>query len=332
MSHAPSDGTGCSAGAPARSAVAPARSAVTAGRSTGRLWVVGVGPGDPELVSVKAARLIGEADLVCYPRPRRASPDGSTEQRHDALGSAEGNATSRPDTGRPLDGPPRRHGRESADGGPPRLHARDIAAPYLREGQRELAFDLPMSADPRVADAAYAEAAARIAAALEAGRRVVVLTEGDPLFFGSAGQLIEALGARWPVAFVPGISSPNAAAARLGRALTRREDVYKVLSATLPDDRLGAELGTADAAAILKIGRHFDRVRAVCDRLGLTGRAHFAANATRPDEVIQPLATTAAGPKPYFSLILISREAPAAVATAGRDQPSAAASAAAPAG
>ncbi|RKT54001.1 precorrin-3B C(17)-methyltransferase [Saccharothrix australiensis] len=33
---------------------------------TGRLYGVGVGPGDPELVTVKAARLIGEADVVVF--------------------------------------------------------------------------------------------------------------------------------------------------------------------------------------------------------------------------------------------------------------------------
>ena len=270
-----------------------------------RLWVVGVGPGDPELVTVKAARLIGEADLVCYPRPRRTTDESSTAdavtQRLCAADSSAGDAAT------------------------PRLHARDIAAPFRREGQREFAFALPMSADPRIAEPAYAAAAARIDAELAAGGRVVVLAEGDPLFFGSAGRLIEVLGARWPVAFVPGIASPNAAAARLGRALTQRDDVYKVLSATLPEDRLSAELAAADAAAILKIGRHFDRVRAVCDRLGLTGRAHFIANATRADEMILPLAAVAAGAKPYFSLILIPRAASGSLAADADGGPAAAA-------
>ena len=33
---------------------------------TGRLYGVGVGPGDPELVTIKAARLIAAADVVAY--------------------------------------------------------------------------------------------------------------------------------------------------------------------------------------------------------------------------------------------------------------------------
>src|SRR5262249_45409279 len=43
------------------------------GMSAGRLYGVGVGPGDSELVSVKAARLIGAADVLAYPVARRAS-------------------------------------------------------------------------------------------------------------------------------------------------------------------------------------------------------------------------------------------------------------------
>ena len=34
--------------------------------TTGRLYGVGVGPGDPELVTVKAARLIHATDVIAY--------------------------------------------------------------------------------------------------------------------------------------------------------------------------------------------------------------------------------------------------------------------------
>lgn len=37
---------------------------------TGRFFVVGVGPGDPELLTLKAARVLGAADVVAYPTSR----------------------------------------------------------------------------------------------------------------------------------------------------------------------------------------------------------------------------------------------------------------------
>jgi precorrin-2 C20-methyltransferase / precorrin-3B C17-methyltransferase len=114
--------------------------------ATGRLWGVGLGPGDPELVTVKAARLIGEADVIAF---------------HSA-----------------------RHGRSIA---------RSVAAPYLREGQIEEALIYPLTTETTdhpggyqgAIDDFYAACAVRLAVHLDAGRDVVVLCEGDPLFYGS---------------------------------------------------------------------------------------------------------------------------------------------------
>lgn len=228
--------------------------------SAGRLAVVGLGPGDPELVTIKAARLIAAADVVAFPH---------------------------------------------AEGG--EAFARKIAAPYVRPGQRELAFALPMRPDPAEARAAYRAAAAAIAAELRRGRTVALLCEGDPLFYGSSARLLEFLDEFRQVEVVPGIASPHAAAARLGHAIARRDEVFKVLPATLAPNRLEAELRAADAAAILKLGRRFDAVRALCDRLGFTARAVLVEHATLPAERTVPLAAAEPGAKPYFSLILIPR-------------------------
>ncbi|TCP55792.1 precorrin-2/cobalt-factor-2 C20-methyltransferase [Tumebacillus sp. BK434] len=39
----------------------------------GRLYGLGVGPGDPELITVKAFRLLKEADVIAYPKKRQGS-------------------------------------------------------------------------------------------------------------------------------------------------------------------------------------------------------------------------------------------------------------------
>ncbi|MFS2295193.1 MAG: SAM-dependent methyltransferase, partial [Actinomadura sp.] len=135
------------------------------GRTTGRLYGVGVGPGDPELITVKAARLIGAADVVAY---------------HSA-----------------------RHGRSIA---------RSIAAPHLREGQIEEPLLYPVTTETTdhpggyrgALDDFYADCAARLAEHLDAGRTVVVLSEGDPLFYGSYMHLHKRLAPHYPAEVVPG--------------------------------------------------------------------------------------------------------------------------------
>ena len=115
-------------------------------------------------------------------------------------------------------------------------------------------------------------AAGRIAGHLEAGTDVVVLCEGDPFFYGSFMYLHARLAARHPFEVVPGVSSLTACAAALGRPLVARNGALSVLPGTLPDAELKRRIAVADSVAILKVGRHMPRLRAL---LG----ADFLANA-----------------------------------------------------
>jgi precorrin-2/cobalt-factor-2 C20-methyltransferase len=106
---------------------------------------------------------------------------------------------------------------------------------------------------------------------------------------------------------VPGVTSLTACAAMLKRPLCARNDVLKVLPAPLPEDRLAAEIGAAEAAAIVKVGRHFDKVRRVLRRLDLAGSAAIVEAATRDDQRITRLDDIPEGERPYFSTILVYR-------------------------
>lgn len=227
---------------------------------TGRLHGVGVGPGDPELVTLKALRILREADLIAYPAP---------------------------ETGPSL--------------------ARAIAAPHIPGGREEYAIRMPMSADRFPAREVYDEAAARLGAAMDRGRRVAVLCEGDPFFYGSFAYLFARLAGRYPVEVVPGVSSPMACAAALASPLAARNDVLTVLPAPLPDETLEARLREADAAAIVKVGRRLPRVRALLERMGLAGAALYIERATMPAERAMPLREANGASAPYFSTILVHR-------------------------
>jgi precorrin-2/cobalt-factor-2 C20-methyltransferase len=222
----------------------------------GTLYGVGVGPGDPELMTLKAVRILECAPVVAYPAPN------------------EGESS-----------------------------ARAIAAPFIPPGRTEIAIRVPMR--PGIVPAEpYDRAADEIAAHLSVGRDVAVLCEGDPFFYGSYLYLHERLAHRFLTVVVPGVSSLMACAAAAGRPLVRRNEMLAVLPATLPDAALEAHLEGADAAAILKVGRHLPRLRALLDRVGRLERAVYVAHASRPDERVV-LVDRQAEPAPYFSTILV---------------------------
>ena len=233
---------------------------------TGRLWGVGLGPGDPELVTVKAARLIGAADVVAF---------------HSA-----------------------RHGRSIS---------RSIAAPYLRDGQLEEHLVYPLTVQTTdhpggyqgAIDDFYAESAARLAAHLDAGRDVVVLAEGDPLFYGSYMHMHKRLADRYPCEVVPGVTSVSAAAAVLGKPLCERDEILTVLPGTLPADELAARLADADAAAVMKLGRTYRNVRDAFERAGRLDEAFYVERATTTEQRLAPLAEVDPDSVPYFSLALL---------------------------
>jgi precorrin-2/cobalt-factor-2 C20-methyltransferase len=228
--------------------------------ASGRLYGLGVGPGDPELLTLKALRLLKAADVVAYP-------------------TLEGGAS----------------------------FARSIVAEHLSGGQRELAIRVPMTSARAPAQQAYDGAAAEMAEHLEARRDVAVLCEGDPFFYGSFMYLFGRLAERFPVEVVPGVSSLTACAAVLGQPLAARNDTLAVLPAPLSDAVLRARLAEADAAAIIKLGRHYPRIRALIEAEGLTAHARYVERATLPEQRLVPLAEAGAVAAPYFSMILIHR-------------------------
>jgi precorrin-2/cobalt-factor-2 C20-methyltransferase len=225
---------------------------------TGRLYGIGVGPGDPELLTLKAFRLLQSVPVIAY------------QSAND---------------------------RESV--------ARAIVAPYLSGSQIEVCFHFPRALDPAAAYESYSEAIKPIEAHLAAGRDVVVLCVGDPLFYGSFMYLFTRLSDRFFTEIVPGVSSPMGAAAAIGMPLCYQNDVFSVLSATLPTDALKAQLLNADAVAIIKLRRHFDKVRQLLDELDLLDRAKYIEYATAKNQRIVSIESVDPRNVPYFSLIVV---------------------------
>ena len=223
----------------------------------GRLYGLGVGPGDPELLTVKALRLLRAAPVVAYPAPEQGDS-----------------------------------------------FARGIVAGWLVTGQREIALRFPMRPGPPPA-AVYDEAAAALAAVLDGGEDVALLCQGDPFFYGSFISIFLRLSPLYRVEVVPGVSSPVACAAVAGVPLALRDESLTVIPATLDEPGLARRLAAADAAVVIKLGRHFSKLRRVLERLALLDGAVYVERATLPTQRVLPLSEVDPDTVPYFSLALV---------------------------
>jgi precorrin-2 C20-methyltransferase/precorrin-3B C17-methyltransferase len=235
--------------------------------STGRFHGVGVGPGDPELITRKAARLIAEADVVAY---------------HAGVG------------------------KES--------NARRIAAGLIAPGTVEEQLTYPVTTGGTDHPGGYAgaladfyeESAARLAVHLDAGRDVVLLAEGDPLFYGSFMYMHDRLATRYPTEIVPGVPAFAAAAAAAASPLARQTDVLTVLPGTLPEPELARRLAGTDAAVIMKLGRTFPAVRRALEAAGRLDHALYVERASMPEQRWLPVAEVDPASVPYFSLVVVT--------------------------
>ena len=232
----------------------------------GTLYGVGLGPGDPELVTVKAARVIAKADVVAY---------------HSA-----------------------RHGRSIARRiAEPYLRAGQIEEhlvyPVTTEGT-----DHPGGYDGAMEDF-YAEASERIAAHLDAGRDVALLAEGDPLFYSSYMHMHTRLTARFDAVVIPGVTSVSAASAATGVPLVTGDEVLSILPGTMPVGELTRRLADTDAAVVMKLGRTYPQVREALSLSGRLDEALYVERASTDTQRVLPAADVDDAEVPYFSVALV---------------------------
>ncbi|HEX2894320.1 MAG TPA: precorrin-2 C(20)-methyltransferase [Marmoricola sp.] len=247
---------------------------------TGRLYGVGVGPGDPELTTLKAARLIRDADVIAY---------------HSGVGKQS--------------------------------NARRIAADLVPDDVIEEDLVYPVTTGLTGHPGGYAGAMAefyeasaeRLAAHLEHGRTVVLLAEGDPLFYGSYMYMHDRLSDRFPTEVVPGVPSFAAATASVATPLVRQTDVLTVLPGTLPEPELARRLADTHGAIIMKLGRTFPKVRSALEQAGRLDHAMYVERASMPGQRWLPVRDVDPDSVPYFSLIVVPGDSLAAEPTGRRE-------------
>lgn len=238
----------------------------------GHLYGVGLGPGDPGLITRRGAEIIAAADVVAF----HAAAHG----RSTARGIAAGILDSR-----------------VAAGGAAAVEEL-LVYPVTAGGGDDRDY-------PAAMGAFYAEATDRLARHLAAGRSVAVLSLGDPMLYSSYQHLHRALEMDHPAHVIPGVPSVTAAACELGAPLAEGTDILSILPATAGRDRLAAAARAADCLVIMKLGGHVDEVRDVLGAAGLLERARVVARATMGDGWSAPLADVDAADVPYFAVVVV---------------------------
>jgi precorrin-2/cobalt-factor-2 C20-methyltransferase len=239
---------------------------------TGRLIGLGVGPGDPELITLKALRYLQSADVVAW-----FAANGRTSNARTAAA--------------------------------PHLPA-GVPELALRYPVTTEALPADVSYEALLADF-YDASAKTIAEQLDGGHHVAVLCEGDPLFYGSYMYLHNRLASRYESVVVPGVPSMLASAAVLGAPLVCLNEALTVLSGVLPADELTDRLRSSEAAVVMKLGRNLAKVRAAVSEAGLLDRAWYVERATMEAQRVARLADADASTAPYFSMVVIPSAAAA---------------------
>lgn len=243
----------------------------------GKIICAGLGPGDPDLISVMADRAIRAARHVAY--FRKAGRPGQA--------------------------------RRIVEG----MLARDVTEyPMEYPITTEIPFD---SQDYNARLAAFYDGWAARLAALAGAADVVVLCEGDPFFYGSFMHLYVRLRGLVGIEVIPGIPGMAGCWNVTGQPVTWGDDVMTVLMGTLPEDDLTRHMRGADALVVMKTGRNLPKIRRALALAGRLDQAWLVERGTMPGQRITRLAEVGDADCPYFAIVIVHGQGRRPVALAG---------------
>ena len=231
----------------------------------GKVICAGLGPGDPELMSVKSDRMIRGAKHLAYFRKKGRAGQARTivkdMLRDDVIEY-------------PMEYPVTTE-----------LH-------FSSDEYKQLMIDF------------YAEWADKLDT-LARDHEVVVLCEGDPFFYGSFMHLHTRLQGRAEVEVLPAIPGMVGCWNALDTPFTWGDDVMTVLMATLPEDDLVSHMSRADALVIMKTGRNLPTVRSALAATGRLDDAWLVEKGTMPGQRVAKLVDVDDADCPYFAIVLV---------------------------
>jgi precorrin-2/cobalt-factor-2 C20-methyltransferase len=232
----------------------------------GLLYGVGLGPGDPELLTLKALNIIKAAPIIAYFSKRGAQSRARTIVERWLPNPVE-------------------------------------EMPLVYPLTREVHFCDPVYIEEL--RGFYFEVSEKIATELEASRDVALICEGDPLFYGSFMHIYMRLKERFRTNIIPGVSGMSGCWTAAKTPITWGDDVLSVLPGTLAGPELARHLKSCDAAVIIKLGSNLNKIRLAIEEAGRSRTAIYVEQGTMEGEKILNLDEKRDDLAPYFSMILI---------------------------
>jgi precorrin-2/cobalt-factor-2 C20-methyltransferase len=233
--------------------------------SPGTLYGIGVGPGDPELIPLKAVRILSRVDVIFAA--------ASTKNDHS--------------------------------------QAVNIARPHIPATTKVRRLSFPMSKDPAVKQAAWQEHARTLIGELSEGRQVAFLTLGDSMTYATYGYIVkyvQMLAPHIPIVTIPGITSYQAAAARVNMPLVEGEESLLLLSGVEGGHRLRQLSACAENVVFLKAYRNTADIIQSLDEADMLATSVCVANCgLQNEEIIHDIRELAHRPPDYWTLIIAKK-------------------------
>ncbi|MCR8869061.1 precorrin-2 C(20)-methyltransferase [Bacillus sp. AFS026049] len=231
----------------------------------GTLYGLGVGPGDPELITVKAFRMIQESPVIAYPKKRKGS----------------------------------------------KSYAHRIVEVYIRPEEKEmLGLVFPMTKDQAILDREWNGTVEKVWQKLNEGKDVAFVTEGDPLLYSTfihMMKLMQELHPEVEIKTVPGISSFNGSASRLGIALADGDDHVAIVPARDDYEAMKKAIEDHDAVVFIKVAKVIDLMISVLKDLDLLEKASVVTKVTSDEEVIWKVSELEGLELEYLTLMVVRK-------------------------
>ncbi|SCX58126.1 precorrin-2 C(20)-methyltransferase [Lysinibacillus fusiformis] len=231
----------------------------------GVLYGLGVGPGDPELITVKAFRVIQESPVIAYPKKLRGS----------------------------------------------KSYAHRIVDVYINPEEKDmLGLVFPMTKDEAVLEREWTKSVELVYEKLQEGKDVAFVTEGDPLLYSTFIHMMKLMQDMHPdveIRTVPGISSFNGSASRLGIALADGDDCVAIIPAYDDYEAMREAIESHDAVVFIKVAKVIDLMLQVLRDLDLLDKASVVTKVTSDEEVIWDVRELDGVDLEYLTLMVVRK-------------------------
>jgi len=231
----------------------------------GTLYGLGVGPGDPELITVNALRKLKESPVIAYPKKQKGS----------------------------------------------KSYAQKIIDVYFSANEKDmLGLVFPMTKDPAILERKWTETVERVWEKLQEGKDVAFVTEGDPMLYSTFIHMMRQMQERHPEApiqVIPGISSINGAASRLGIPLADGDEHVAIVPAREDYETMKKVLMENDCVIFIKVAKVIDFMVGLLKELDLLEKASVVTKVTSDEEIIWKASELEGADLQYLTLMVVRK-------------------------